>query len=164
MYCRWPSGISFSEMNEPIRALRVVAADQSARPQDVIELDFDHRYRRRMKMTAASGKEFLLDLPSTLVLRDGDCLELNDGSTITIKAKAERVADIRADSPQHLSQLAWHLGNRHLPTQVFSDRLRILDDHVIVEMVRGLGATVDIVNAPFQPEGGAYAHETEHEH
>lgn len=151
-------------MSELIRALRVVAANQAARSQDTIELDFDHRHRRRMKMTTTSGKVFLLDLPSAAALKDGDSLELDDGSAVTIKAKAERVADIRADSPQHLSQLAWHLGNRHLPTQVFADRLRILNDHVIVDMVRGLGATVVIVDAPFQPEGGAYAHATENEH
>jgi urease accessory protein len=147
-----------------IRALRVVTADQSQRSQDTIELDFDHRHRRRMMMTTASGQAFLLDLPSATVLKDGDSLELDDGSLVMVKAKPERVADIWADSPQHLSKLAWHLGNRHLPTQVFADRLRILDDHVIVEMVRGLGATVDIVDAPFQPEGGAYAHPHNHGH
>jgi len=151
-------------MSELIRALRVVAADQSEMPQDTIELDFDHRHRRRMTMTTASGKKFLLDLPGAVVLKDGDSLELDDGSAIRVKAKAECVADIRADSPQHLSQLAWHLGNRHLPTQVFADHLRILNDHVIVDMVKGLGATVDIVDAPFQPEGGAYAHAADHEH
>ena len=115
-------------------------------------------------MTTRSGLSFLLDLPSPKVLRDGDCLQLDNGSTVRVIAKPEHVADIRADSPRQLAELAWHLGNRHLATQILDDRLRILNDHVIVNMVQGLGATVELTDAPFDPQPGAYAHADTHEH
>ena len=116
-----------------------------------------------MRMTSVAGKSFLLDLQEAVALHDGDVLELDDGSTVLVCAMAERVADISATDAQHLARVAWHLGNRHLPTQIFADRLRIAYDHVIVDMVQGLGATVDVIDAPFQPEGGAYHHAHEHE-
>lgn len=145
-------------MNEMIRGRRIVAANKSAHSQDTIELDFNQRYRRRMRMITTAGREFLLDLPSAVALRDGDCVELDDGALVTIRAKPERVADIFADNSEQLVRIAWHLGNRHLRTQIFEDRLRILNDHVIVEMLKGLGARVDEHDAPFQPEGDAYRH------
>ena len=138
------------------------AADCDGDPDDVIVLDFDHRHRRRLAMTSEAGTEFLLDLPNAVALADGDRLVLEDGSEVAVSAKAERVADVRADSHHELTRLAWHLGNRHLPTQILEDRLRILYDHVIVDMLLELGARVDILDAPFQPEGGAYGHAHEH--
>lgn len=109
-------------------------------------------------MITANGREFLLDLPNAVALRDGDCVELDDGALVTIRAKPERVADVFADNSEQLVRIAWHLGNRHLRTQIFEDRLRILNDHVIVEMLKGLGARIDVHDAPFQPEGDAYRH------
>jgi urease accessory protein len=146
-----------------IRAQRVLAVgDYDGSPEDCVVLDFDHRHRRRMQMTSQSGKSFLLDLKDTAVLQDNDVLELDDGSAILVKAKAERVVDITASDPRRLARLAWHLGNRHLPTQILDGGLRIAYDHVIVDMLQGLGAKVEIVEAPFQPEGGAYGHVHEH--
>jgi urease accessory protein len=146
-----------------IRAQRVLAArDYDGSPEDCVVLDFDHRHRRRMQMTSQSGKSFLLDLKDTAVLQDNDVLELDDGSAILVKAKAERVVDITASDPRRLARLAWHLGNRHLPTHILDGGLRIAYDHVIVDMLQGLGAKVEIVEAPFQPEGGAYGHAHEH--
>lgn len=129
---------------------------------EVVILDFDGRHRRRFAMTAESGLEFLLDLPEAVALGDGDGLALEDGRVIRVSARPERVADIRAASREELMRIAWHLGNRHLPTEILSDRLRIRDDHVITDMVRKLGGTVEVVDAPFQPEGGAYGHAHEH--
>ena len=146
-----------------MKAQRVVTAtDHDGSPDDYIVLDFDHRHRRRMSMTSESGRKFLLDLACTVALQDGHRLVLEDGSKIAVRAKPERVADILADDSRQLARFAWHLGNRHLPTQILEDRLRILEDHVIVSMLRGLGATVELVEAPFQPEGGAYGHSHEH--
>jgi len=146
-----------------IKAQRVLSAtDYHGVPDDSVVLDFDHRHRRRIQMTSESGKSFLLDLKDTVALQDNDVLELDDGSTLLVRAKPERVVDIVGDDPQHLARIAWHLGNRHLPTQIFETRLRIAYDHVIVDLVRGLGAGVEIVEAPFQPEGGAYGHAHEH--
>jgi len=142
-----------------IRATHLTkTSSHSQQSGDEIELEFDLRHRRRLVLTSKSGLRFLLDLKKATALMDGDELALDNGGTVTVRAKPERVAEISANSPQHLVQIAWHLGNRHLPTQILPNCLRILDDHVIVELARGLGARVKICKAPFQPEGGAYKH------
>jgi len=133
---------------------------------DTVTLDFDSRRRRRLKLETDQGAAFLLDLPELKTLRDGDILILEDGSGIAVHARNEPVADILCKDLAHLVRIAWHLGNRHLPTELMEDSLRIRQDHVIEEMVTQLGATVERVDAPFNPEGGAYGHgETEgHDH
>jgi urease accessory protein len=126
-------------------------------PADTVVLDFDDRHRRRMAMTGTRGLEFLLDLENAVALRGGDALVLEDGRLIEVVAAPEPLAEIRAADPQHLVRLAWHLGNRHLPTQIMGRGLRIRRDHVIEAMLKGLGARVIEIDAPFDPEGGAYA-------
>src|SRR5579862_6515044 len=125
-------------------------------PADTVVLDFDDRHRRRMAMTGTRGFEFLLDLENATALRGGDALVLEDGRLIEVVAAAEPLLEIRCTDPQHLVRLAWHLGNRHLPTQMTARALRIRRDHVIEDMVKGLGARVIEIEAPFDPEGGAY--------
>ncbi|MCR9214984.1 MAG: urease accessory protein UreE [Proteobacteria bacterium] len=125
---------------------------------DTVILDFESRRRRRIRMTGKQGSEFLLDLPKVATLRDRDILVLEDGDGILVEAKDEPVVDITCLNTAHLVRIAWHLGNRHLPTQLLEDRLRIRQDHVIEEMVQKLGATTARINAPFNPEGGAYGH------
>jgi urease accessory protein len=124
---------------------------------DTIVLGFDDRHRRRMAMTGTRGLEFLLDLENAVALRGGDALVLEDGRLIEVVAAPEPLAEIRCNDPQHLVRVAWHLGNRHLPTQIMAKGLRIRRDHVIEAMVKGLGARVIEIEAPFDPEGGAYA-------
>jgi urease accessory protein len=124
---------------------------------DTVVLDFDDRHRRRMAMTGTRGLEFLLDLEQAVALRGGDALVLEDGRLIEVVAAPEPLAEIRAQDPQHLVRIAWHLGNRHLPTQIMPKGLRIRRDHVIEAMVKGLGARIIEIEAPFDPEGGAYA-------
>jgi urease accessory protein len=124
---------------------------------DSIVLGFDDRHRRRMAMTGTRGLEFLLDLENAVALRGGDALVLEDGRLIEVVAAPEPLAEIRVADPQHLVRVAWHLGNRHLPTQITAKGLRIRRDHVIEAMVKGLGARVIEIEAPFDPEGGAYA-------
>ena len=126
-------------------------------PADTVVLDFDDRHRRRMVMTGTRGLEFLLDLESAVALRGGDALVLEDGRLVEVVAAPEPLAEIRGSDPQHLVRLAWHLGNRHLPTQITARGLRIRRDHVIEAMVKGLGARIIEIEAPFDPEGGAYA-------
>jgi urease accessory protein len=126
-------------------------------PADTVVLDFDDRHRRRMAMTGTRGLEFLLDLENAVVLRGGDALVLDDNRLIEVVAAPEPLAEIRGNDPQHLVRIAWHLGNRHLPTQITARGLRIRRDHVIEAMARGLGARVIEIEAPFDPEGGAYA-------
>src|SRR6202011_5350543 len=141
-----------------IRATQVRAQYRwSEAPADTVVLDFDDRHRRRMAMTGTRGLVFLLDLENAMALRGGDALVLDDNRLIEVVAAPEPLAEIRGADPQHLVGVAWHLGNRHLPTQIMPKGLRIRRDHVIEAMVRGLGARVIEIEAPFDPEGGAYA-------
>ncbi len=123
-----------------------------------ITLPMDQRHRRRFSMTDDDGLAFLLDLPEAALLGDGDGLALDGGGIIRVTAADEAVCDIIGQSPAHTARLAWHMGNRHTPVQVLDDvTLRILDDHVLVHMLEGLGATVLKRRAPFAPEPGAYS-------
>ncbi len=141
-----------------IRATQVRAHHHwTEAPADTVVLDFDDRHRRRMAMRGTRGLEFLLDLENATVLRGGDALVLDDDRLIEVVAAPEPLAEIRGSDPQHLARVAWHLGNRHLPTQIMAKGLRIRRDHVIEAMVKGLGARVIEIEAPFDPEGGAYA-------
>ena len=141
-----------------IRASQVRARHRwTDAPADTVVLGFDDRHRRRMAMTGTRGLEFLLDLENAVVLRGGDALVLDDGRLIEVVAAPEPLVEIRGNDPHHLVRVAWHLGNRHLPTQIMAKALRIRRDHVIEAMVKGLGARVIEIEAPFDPEGGAYA-------
>jgi urease accessory protein len=140
------------------RATEVLRAGTwpDAEARDSVLVDFDDRHRRRRLYTGQGGLAFLLDLPEATVLRDGDGLALATGGYVRVHAAPEPLVEITATTREHLARLAWHLGNRHLPTQIEGDRLLIRDDHVIVHMLEGLGATLRRVDAPFDPEGGAY--------
>jgi urease accessory protein len=141
-----------------IRATRVQGQHRWTQPPaDTVVLDFDDRHRRRMAMTGTRGLEFLLDLENAVALRGGDALVLDDGRLVEVVAAPEPLTEIRCNDPHHLVRVAWHLGNRHLPTQIMARGLRIRRDHVIEAMVKGLGARVIEIEAPFDPEGGAYA-------
>jgi urease accessory protein len=140
-----------------LRATSVRAANSwRETPADTVVLEFDDRHRRRMAMTATRGLAFLLDLPETVALRGGDALVLEDGRLIEVVAAPEPLIELRGVDPRQMVRLAWHLGNRHLPVQIAGKHLRIRRDHVIEEMVKGLGASVVEIEAPFDPEGGAY--------
>jgi urease accessory protein len=135
--------------------------------RDTITLAFDDRFRRRIRLTGEGGLVFLLDLPDAVVLHHGDGLQLEDGGIVEVRAAQESLVEITAGDAGTLARLAWHLGNRHLPSEIGQGRILIRDDHVIVDMLRGLGATVRHVEAPFNPEGGAYGqhnHDTHHPH
>ncbi|MBT7941781.1 MAG: urease accessory protein UreE [Alphaproteobacteria bacterium] len=123
-----------------------------------VTLALDQRHRRRFRMKDDDGQAFLLDLAEAVLLGDGDGLALDDGGILRVTAANEPVCDVTAQSPVHMARLVWHIGNRHTPVQVIDDiTLRILDDHVLVHMLQGLGATVLNRRAPFSPESGAYA-------
>jgi len=128
---------------------------------DVLRLDHDLRCRRRMVFNTEKGNSVLLDMPRAVRLRDGDGVELDDGSILRVEAAAEALIEIHTKELRALVRIAWHLGNRHLPTQLLASanppRLRIRHDHVIADMVAGLGGHCEAIMAPFDPEGGAYA-------
>jgi len=131
---------------------------------DCITLDREDRHRRRAVMTGAGGLTFLLDEPNAAQLRHGDGMELEDGRIVEVLAEPEDLVEIAADDAGHLVKIAWHLGNRHLPTQLMGETLRIRRDHVIEDMVEKLGGRLTPVSAPFDPEGGAYGHGQTHGH
>jgi urease accessory protein len=120
-----------------------------------LTLDFDGRHRRRIRMTADQGEDVLLDLPRAIAMTDGDGLQLEDGQWLKVRAATELVVEVTHKDPNQFVRLAWHLGNRHLPTEIRDQVLRIRPDHVIEKML-GFGANLVKVQAPFQPEGGAY--------
>ena len=133
-------------------------------PRDVVVLDFDTRHRRRLAMRGVRGTAFLLDLAEATALRGGDALLLDDGGLVEIVAAPEALAEIVGTDAVAMVRIAWHLGNRHLPMQLVGKKLRIRRDHVIEAMVEGLGGRVVAIDAPFDPEGGAYADGSGHSH
>ena len=135
----------------------------TAQERDQVLVDFDRRFRRRIRLDTAAGHSLLLDLPQAVRLRDGDGLAV-EGGIVKVVAQAEPLAEIHAHSDADLVRIAWHLGNRHLPVQLRGDRIRIRQDHVIEEMIEGLGGHVDRIEAPFDPEAGAYAGGHQHSH
>jgi len=127
-------------------------------------LAHDERHLRRRAIELASGDKVLVDLPEPVTLNDGDRLVLEDGRHVEIVAAEEPLYDIRAANPVHLSELAWHIGNRHLAASIEAGRILILRDHVIKAMLEGLGATVNDVSEPFKPVRGAYSAQGGHGH
>ena len=117
-----------------------------------VVLGYEDRFLRRKRLTTAGGEAFMVDLPETANLLAGDAFELSDGRLVEIAAATEAVLVVRGD----LVRLAWHIGNRHTPCQIDADRLLIRADHVLADMLRGLGASVTEAQEPFTPEGGAY--------
>lgn len=126
-------------------------------PSDTVVLDYDARHRRRIMLQTVHKIEFLLDLAEASLLRGGDALVLEDKRLIEIVAAPEPLTEIVCARPQDLARMAWHLGNRHLPVEIRDKRIRIRRDAVIGEMLAGLGVDLIDIEAPFEPEGGAYA-------
>lgn len=144
------------------RALRV--GKEPAGAVDAVTLAWDDRWRRRGLLTTDGGADLLLDLAETTELADGDVLLLEGGGAVAVRAAAEPLTEVRAADARHLTRLAWHLGNRHLPVQIEPGRLLIRRDHVLEDMLARLGAALAPVEEPFRPEGGAYGHGRTHGH
>ena len=148
-----------------IRATHVLRRDAlQGEIIDRIVLDHGDRHRRRMAMRTVGGLSFLLDLPEPTVLDDGDALVLQDGRLVWVEAAPEPLLEIRAADDHALKRLIWHIGNRHIPAEIGADAVYIGFDHVLAEMVRGLGGSAEAVERPFRPEGGAYAGEAAGHH
>ena len=154
-----------------LHADRVIAAGAwSGEPADSVVLGYEERYRRRFVMTGVGGLAFLLDLKEAAMLRGGDGLRLEDGRIVEVVAAPEPLVEIRAPDALGLMRVAWRLGARHLDVELMPKALRIRRDPAVEEMVKRLGARVVPLEAPFNPEGGAYvqaeeaAHGHDHEH
>jgi len=148
--------------NKMIRATSITHSHDT--PADTIILSYDDRHRRRMAMTGDNGLAFLLDLPKTTELRHGDDLLLEDGRHVRVIAAPEELMQATCDDNLHLVRTAWHIGNRHLPCEIHSDKLVLRFDHVIAQMLEQLDCTVTKITAPFNPQGGAYGHGRTHSH
>lgn len=132
--------------------------------RDRVVLDAGDRNRRRIVMTGEKGTEFLLDVEKPLSLRDGDGLVLDDGSIVLVSGEQEQLVEISAGNALDTVRLAWHLGNRHTDVQIVADKIRIRRDHVLEDMLRGLGAQLAPLDAAFDPESPTPSHEHGHEH
>ncbi|WP_417309950.1 urease accessory protein UreE [Devosia sp.] len=157
-------------MPQTFRAVSVTRHEPGALPVPFAHatLLHDERRVRRRVIRLAEGDDVLVDFVQPVTLAAGDCLKLEDGRLVEIRAAEEKLFDIRGRDITHLMQLAWHLGNRHTKTEICTgpdgtaDRILILRDHVLRDMLRGLGAKVTDVVEPFSPMDGAYAHDHGH--
>ena len=133
---------------------------------DSVTLNYDNRYRRRIVLKTNGGEDFLLDLAKTTELRSGDLIELEDGRFIEVKAASEKLMKATSNEPLLILKAAWHIGNRHLSCEIQMDNLILRFDHVILQMLENLGLTLEVINQPFNPEGGAYGdtRTTGHQH
>ena len=145
------------------RVAEIKPAGTFGPPADRVVLDADDRQRRRIVLTTEQGAKLLLDFEKPVTLRDGDGLVLDDGAIVMVTGQAERLIEVSAKAPLDFVRLAWHIGNRHTDIQIMDRRFRIRRDHVLEDMLRGLGAGLTPIEAPFDPEHGAYGHH-HHDH
>ena len=138
-----------------VMAVRGAAEVDQARIIDRVVLDADDRQRRRIVLTGERGTRLLLDFEKPVMLRDGDGLVLEGGAVVLVTGQAEPLVEISARAPADFVRLAWHIGNRHTDAQFTDKAFRIRRDHVLEEMVKGLGAITKDVEAPFDPEPAA---------
>lgn len=129
-----------------------------------VVLAHGERHLRRKLLHLDDGSMVMLDLKEAVLFHHGDLLEVDDGSLVEIRAAEEKLFEVHGREPLHLLELAWHLGNRHLSVQIEPDRILILRDHVILDMLNGLGARVREVSERFQPLRGAYHSHGGHGH
>jgi urease accessory protein len=127
-------------------------------PWEIVVMDSSERHLRRKLIKLQHGDEVLVDLEKPVKFADRDCLILEDGRLLQIIASDEELMEVTARDKVHLTQLAWHIGNRHLEAQIEETRILIRQDHVIARMLEQLGAKITTVRETFTPEHGAYAH------
>jgi urease accessory protein len=138
-------------------------AEYRVKVRGQLVLPFELRQKSRLRTSLTSGEEVAIVLPRGQVLRGGDWVVASDGRVIEVMAQPEKVLHVQCATPTALLRAAYHLGNRHVPVQVGEGWLRIAADHVLEEMLKGLGATLTSLEAPFEPEAGAYGAHHRHD-
>ncbi|HSG02195.1 MAG TPA: urease accessory protein UreE [Marinobacterium sp.] len=128
----------------------------SAETDLMLELSIDQRIRSRLRVTLSDGQDAGLDLPRGEILRSGQILSNDEGVLVKVVAAAEPLSVVRTDDALLKARVCYHLGNRHVPLEINSDYLSYQHDHVLDDMVEGLGAEVSFEHLPFEPEAGAY--------
>ena len=149
-----------------LRATSVInAAHRHGRPvADTVILDYAQRSAEKVTVTGAKGTVIDIDLHMPVRLRTDDLLLLDDGTLVEVVAAPEPLIEARASDLAGLSRLAWHLGDRHIPVQVLTNRVRARREAAVETLLTSLGAKVTMIDAPFEPEGGAYALSQAHDH
>lgn len=137
--------------------------DGGSAPAETLELPFDLRCKSRLRTQLASGEEIGVFLPPGTVLRGGTLLEGNDGRVVVVVSANEPLMEVRSHDALLLARAAYHLGNRHVAVEVLPGTLRLQPDHVLRQMLVGLGLTVTDTEAAFEPEAGAYSHGHQHD-
>ena len=143
------------------RVVDIKPAGTFGPPADRVVLDADDRQRRRIVLTGEKGTRLLIDFPKAVTLHDGDGLMLEDGSIVVVAGQAEPLVEVSTKAPLDFVRFAWHIGNRHTDIQFIDKSFRIRRDHVLEEMLQGLGAIITPREAPFDPEPAA-PHDHEH--
>ena len=144
------------------RVVRVVAGSGDRTPADSVILSSGQRRMQTAHLTGVNGTPIGVMLPTPVLLRNGDLLELDDGSFVDVVAEPESLVEIRGNDLTHLARLAWHLGDRHVQVQMLVNRLRMRRDAALEASLGSLGARLVAIEAPFDPEGGAYATQAAH--
>jgi len=148
----------------PYRSTEILKPDDGRTPIDVVILTHDQRHVRRKLLHMQHDDVVMLDLKAPVLLAHGDLILTETGETIEVIAAEELLYEVTPRDRLHLVELAWHLGNRHLPAQIEEARILILRDHVIRDMLTGLGASVREISEPFHPLRGAYHGHGHHHH
>lgn len=131
---------------------------------DTVILDYAQRSTPKVSVTGVKGTVIEIDLHEPARLRTDDVLELEDGTLVEVVAAPEPLIEVRATDVSVLARLAWHLGDRHVPVQLLPNRIRTQRDAAIEALLKALGAKVTLIEAPFEPEGGAYEQAQDHAH
>ncbi|GEM_PF-346063 len=141
-----------------VGAQNQIAANHKFTPAETVSLDIEERRSSRLLTKTLAGTQCVIILPRGLTLRGGTVLANDEGQQLLVLAAPEQVSTITSTQDLGLTRLAYHLGNRHVPLEITPSYLRYQHDHVLDEMVKGLGGTVTLEQAPFEPEDGAYSH------
>jgi urease accessory protein len=145
--------------------LRLVKRVAQGEPATTLTLPLEQRVKARLRVTLDDGRDAGLFLDRGPILRGGDLLQAEDGSLVQVLAAAEPVSMVRCADAHQLARACYHLGNRHTPLQILAGELRYQHDHVLDDMLRGLGLTPAFAELPFEPEPGAYGeHGSDHAH
>ena len=159
--CQWLKDIFFINKDKKILGrYKLLTAnsvkDKAEKPFDRIFLSYENRFKRRLRMETEKGHEFLLNLPKAIELPIGGALILENGQEIEIKALKEKLFKVTPHKSQDLPKISWHIGNRHLPCQIFEDYLTIQENFVFAEMLKSLNCKIETINTTFSPMKGAY--------
>ena len=144
-----------------LKCFNIVDVQDKEKIKDIISLTYDQRFIRRKKVKSDNGIEFLVNLSETKSLNPGQAFKLDNKELIKVHAKEEELLEIKG---KNLMQLIWHIGNRHIPSQIEEQRILIQNDKVIGDMILRLGGKINTIKETFNPEGGAYGMGRTHGH